>query len=85
MIRGEPLVVLTSKFSASASEILAGAVQDYSRGLVVGDTSTHGKGTVQTMLNLLEILLQTRDAGPDLGALKITVSHFIAKRKLISL
>jgi carboxyl-terminal processing protease len=71
-----PLVVLTSKFSASASEILAGAVQDYGRGLVVGDTSTHGKGTVQTMLNLLEILMQTRDAGPDLGALKITVSQF---------
>lgn len=71
-----PLVVLTSKFSASASEILAGAVQDYGRGVVVGDTSTHGKGTVQTMLNLLEILLRTRDAGPDLGALKITVSQF---------
>ena len=71
-----PLVVLTSKFSASASEILAGAVQDYGRGLVVGDSSTHGKGTVQTMLNLMEILLQTRDAGPDLGALKITVSQF---------
>ncbi|MDG2014048.1 MAG: carboxy terminal-processing peptidase, partial [Pirellulaceae bacterium] len=71
-----PLVVLTSKFSASASEILAGAVQDYGRGLVVGDSSTHGKGTVQTMLNLMEILMQTRDAGPDLGALKITVSQF---------
>ena len=71
-----PLVVLTSKFSASASEILAGAVQDYGRGLVVGDSSTHGKGTVQTMLNLMEILLQTRQAGPDLGALKITVSQF---------
>jgi len=71
-----PLVVLTSKFSASASEILAGAVQDYGRGLVVGDTSTHGKGTVQTMLNLLEVLLRTNDAGPDLGALKITVSQF---------
>jgi carboxyl-terminal processing protease len=37
-----PLVVLTSKFSASASEILAGAIQDYGRGLIVGDTSTHG-------------------------------------------
>ena len=71
-----PLVVLTSKFSASASEILAGAVQDYNRGLVVGDSSTHGKGTVQTMLNLLEQLMDTRNAGPGLGALKITVSQF---------
>ncbi|HEV3136374.1 MAG TPA: S41 family peptidase, partial [Pirellulales bacterium] len=44
-----PLVVLTSKYSASASEIFAGAIQDYRRGLVVGDASTHGKGTVQTL------------------------------------
>ncbi|MGI9516751.1 MAG: carboxy terminal-processing peptidase [Pirellulaceae bacterium] len=71
-----PLVVLTSKFSASASEILAGAVQDYERGLVIGDTATHGKGTVQTMLNLAEVLLQTRNAPPSLGALKITISQF---------
>lgn len=71
-----PLVVLTSKFSASASEILAGAVQDYQRGLVVGDTSTHGKGTVQTLLNLAEVILQTRNAPPTLGALKITIQQF---------
>ena len=45
-----PLVVLTSKFSASASEIFAGAIQDYDRGLIVGDNSTHGKGTVQSLL-----------------------------------
>ncbi len=44
-----PLVVLTSKFSASASEILAGAIQDYRRGIVVGDEATHGKGTVQSL------------------------------------
>ncbi len=47
-----PLVVMTSKFSASASEIFAGAIQDYRRGLIVGDTSTHGKGTVQSLLDL---------------------------------
>jgi len=47
-----PLVVMISKFSASASEILAGAIQDYHRGLIVGDSSTHGKGTVQTMMDL---------------------------------
>ena len=52
----KPLVVLTSKFSASASEILAGAIQDYGRGLVIGDTTTHGKGTVQSLRNLSEIL-----------------------------
>ena len=71
-----PLVVLTSKFSASASEILAGAVQDYQRGLIIGDTSTHGKGTVQTLQNLAEYILQTRNAPPTLGALKITISQF---------
>ena len=47
-----PLIVLTSKFSASASEILAGAIQDYGRGIIVGDETTHGKGTVQSLLDL---------------------------------
>ena len=42
--------MLISKFSASASEILAGAIQDYGRGLIVGDHATHGKGTVQSLL-----------------------------------
>ena len=70
-----PLVVLTSKFSASASEILAGAIQDYNRGIVVGDPATHGKGTVQTLLNVAEQLFTSRDRD-KMGALKITMQQF---------
>ncbi len=72
----KPLVVLTSKFSASASEILAGAVQDYKRGLVVGDTTTHGKGTVQNLLNLNQLLLNIDNPPNVFGALKITMQQF---------
>ncbi len=67
-----PLVVMTSKLSASASEILAGAIQDYNRGLIVGDETTHGKGTVQSLLDLSEYLGFRR----PLGALKITQQQF---------
>lgn len=70
-----PLVVLTSKFSASASEIFAGAIQDYRRGLVVGDHATHGKGTVQTLMNVGRQLFRVPNA-PQLGALKITMQQF---------
>jgi carboxyl-terminal processing protease len=70
-----PLVVLTSKFSASASEILAGAIQDYRRGLVIGDEATHGKGTVQSLLDVGAQLFQIRNP-LNLGALKITMQQF---------
>ena len=61
-----PLVLLTSRVSASASEILAGAMKDYQRAVVVGDAHTFGKGTVQSLIPLR----------PGLGALKITTGLF---------
>ncbi len=70
-----PLVVATSRFSASASEILAGAIQDYGRGIIVGDPTTHGKGTVQSLLELGPRLFGFR-TGKNLGALKITIQKF---------
>ena len=68
-----PLVVLISKFSASASEILAGAIQDYDRGLIVGDHATHGKGTVQSLMDLGQKLFFESNSW---GALKITMQQF---------
>lgn len=72
-----PLIVLTSRFSASASEILAGALQDYGRALIVGDISTHGKGTVQSV-NELKPFMKVGDLEltNDPGALKITIAAF---------
>ena len=71
-----PLVVLVSKFSASASEIFAGASQDYHRGIIVGDKSTHGKGTVQQVFDLGEKLFRAGPNSPDYGALKLTIQQF---------
>ena len=69
-----PLVVITDKMSASASEIFAGAIQDYRRGLVIGDPSTHGKGTVQQLLDLAAIFKS--DSPGSQGAMKVTISQF---------
>ena len=70
-----PLVVLINKFSASASEIFAGAIQDYRRGLIVGDHATHGKGTVQTLREVSDSFFVGPNR-PQLGALKITMQQF---------
>lgn len=69
-----PLVVMTSKMSASASEIFAGAIKNYGRGLVIGDPTTHGKGTVQTLLDIGDILM--RNAAKPYGGLKLTIQQF---------
>lgn len=71
-----PLVILTSRFSASASEIVAGALQNYGRAVVVGDTSTHGKGTVQTVIEMGNVLPQLARKGQSAGAAKVTVQKF---------
>ena len=71
-----PMIVLVNKLSASASEIFAAAMQDYGRALIVGDSSTFGKGTVQTMLELGRFMPMLGNASNDAGALKLTVQKF---------
>lgn len=64
----KPMVVLVNRLSASASEIVAGALQDYGRAVVVGDSTTHGKGTVQTIVPL--------GSDPRLGSIKVTTASY---------
>ena len=70
-----PLVVLTSRSSASASEIVAGAIKDYDRGLVIGGKTTHGKGTVQSPVDISRRLNRPKSEKP-LGVIKITRQQF---------
>lgn len=75
MVWKGPLVVMINKFSASASEIFAGAIQDYGRGIVIGDFATHGKGTVQQLYDLGNALFRAGN-NQNLGALKMTIQQF---------
>jgi carboxyl-terminal processing protease len=71
-----PLVVLTSRQSASASEIFAAALQDYGRALIVGDKNTFGKGTVQTILEIGRFTSLLGNRSQEDGALKLTIQKF---------
>lgn len=69
-----PLVIMVNSFSASASEILAAAIQDYKRGIIIGSKQTYGKGTVQTVIDLNQFIRNTEFG--DFGALKATAQKF---------
>lgn len=73
-----PLVVICNRLSASASEIFAGVIKDYRRGVVIGDSTTHGKGTVQNLMpvSARQAFRVLGGNGPDLGRLKMTIQQF---------
>ena len=71
-----PMVVLTSRQSASASEIFAAALQDYGRAVIVGDKNTFGKGTVQTILPIGRFASLLGNHSDEDGALKLTIQKF---------
>ena len=75
MVYSGPLAVMVNKLSASASEIVSGAIKDYKRGIVVGG-STHGKGTVQTVVELDRFMRNLPNFDEDSGSLKFTIAKF---------
>ena len=70
-----PFAVMVNELSASASEIFAAAIQDYKRGVIIGSSSTYGKGTVQRPIGL-DKTLGFADANSDLGTIKLTLQKF---------
>lgn len=76
VVWGGPLVILVNKFSASASEILAAAMQDYGRAVIVGSPTTFGKGTVQQFIDLDYFLRKEYAGYKPLGSLKLTIQKF---------